>query len=81
MLNLTNEINLAAEYLIEENDLISDRKEITEAINDWICGLLEEIDFAYEKDLILKRKVEKIEQKTAELESTHLRVSQTENAA
>lgn len=55
------EITKAAEYLKEEEELLSSTEDLAKILGEWLYDQLEEIDLIYSRDSILQRKIHKAE--------------------
>ncbi len=53
----TEEIIKAAEYLKEEEELLSAPDEIAKILSNWLSEQLEEIDLIYRKESILQKRI------------------------
>ena len=53
----SEEIIKAAEYLKEEEELLSSPQEIAKILSNWLSEQLEEIDLIYRKDSILQKRI------------------------
>lgn len=53
----SQEIVQAAEYLIEEEELLSSPEEIAKILSNWLSEQLKEIDWLYRRDSILQKRV------------------------
>ncbi len=53
----SEEIIKAAEYLKEEEGLLSSSKEIAKILSNWLSEQLKEIDWIYRQDSILQRRI------------------------
>ena len=57
----SEEIIKAAEYLKEEEELLSSPQEIAKILSNWLSEQLEEIDLIYRKDSILQKRIFQVE--------------------
>ena len=57
----SEEIIKAAEYLKEEEELLSSPQEIAKILSNWLSEQLEEIDLIYRKDSILQKRILQVE--------------------
>ncbi len=57
----SEEIIKAAEYLKEEEELLSSPQEIAKILSNWLSEQLEEIDLIYRKDSILQKRIFQLE--------------------
>ena len=53
----SEEIITAAEYLKEEEELLSSPEEIAKIISNWLSEQLEEIDLIYRRESILQKRI------------------------
>lgn len=57
----SEEIITAAEYLKEEEELLSSPEEIAKILSNWLSEQLEEIDLIYRRESILQKRIFKAE--------------------
>lgn len=53
----SEEIITAAEYLKEEEELLSSPEEIAKILSNWLSEQLEEIDLIYRRESILQKRI------------------------
>lgn len=53
----SEEIIAAAEYLKEEEELLSSPEEIAKILSNWLSEQLEEIDLIYRRESILQKRI------------------------
>ena len=53
----SEEIMSAAEYLKEEEELLSSPEEIAKILSNWLSEQLEEIDLIYRRESILQKRI------------------------